>query len=76
MHPSEKKYLRANEAPFITKEIHNAIMQRSSDRSKFSKDKSQTSIENYKIQQNFYKKLLRKTKKSYLERLNTKKNHG
>ena len=66
MHPSEKKILRANEAPFITKEIHNAIMQRSRYRSKFLKDKSQTNIENYKIQQNFYKKLLRKTKKYFV----------
>ena len=66
MHPSEKKILRANEAPFITKEIHNATMQRLRYRSKFLKDKSQTNIENYKIQQNFYKKLLRKTKKYFV----------
>ena len=37
------------------------------------KDKSQTSRENYKIQRNLCKKLLRKTKKSYFESLNTKK---
>ena len=28
--PIRKKYLRANEAPFLTKELHNAIMKRSS----------------------------------------------
>ena len=66
--PIRKKYLRANEAPFMTKELHNAIM-----RNKFLKDKSQTSRENYKIQRNLCKKLLRKTKKSYFESLNTKK---
>ena len=26
MHLSEKKYLRGNEAPFMTKDLHNAIM--------------------------------------------------
>ena len=73
MHLSEKKYFRANEAPFMTKEVHNSIMKRSRYRNKFLKDKSQTSRENYKIQRNFCKKLLRKTKKSYFESLNTKK---
>ena len=70
--PIRKKYLRANEAPFMTKEVHNAIMKRSRYRKKFLKDKSQTSRENYKIQRNLCKKLLRKTKKSYFDSLNTK----
>ena len=73
MHLSEKKYLRANEVPFMTKELHDVIMKRSRYRNKFLKDKSQTSRENYKIQRNLCKKLLRKTKKSYFESLNTKK---
>ena len=50
MHLSEKKYFPANEAPFMTKEVHNSIMKRSRYRNKFLKDKSQTSRENYKIQ--------------------------
>ena len=57
----------------MTKELHNAIMKRSRYRNKFLKDKSQTSRENYKIHRNLCKKLLRKTKKSYFESLNTKK---
>ena len=48
-------------------------MSRSRYRKKLLKDKSQTSRENYKIQRNLCKKLLRKTKKSYFESLNTKK---
>ena len=64
--PIRKKYLPANEAPFMTKELHNAIMKRSRYRNKFLKDKSQTSTENYKIQRNLCKKLLRKTKKIVL----------
>ena len=41
--PIRKKYLRANEAPFMTKELHNAIMKRSRYRNKFLKEKCQTS---------------------------------
>ena len=66
-----KKWLRANEAPFMSKVVHNAIMKRSRYRNKFLKYKSQTSRENYKIQRNVCKKLLRKIKKSYFESLNT-----
>ena len=33
--PIRKKYVRAKEAPFMTKELHNAIMKRSSYRNKF-----------------------------------------
>ena len=46
--PIRNKYLRANEAPFMTKELHNAIRKRSRYRNKFLKDKSQTNRENYK----------------------------
>ena len=64
MHLSDKN--GTIEAPFISKELHNAIMKR-------LKDKSQTNRENYKIQRNFCQKVLRKTKKSYFESLSTKK---
>ena len=57
----------------MSKVVHNAIMKRSRCRNKFLKYKSQTSRENYKIQRNVCKKLLRKTKRSYFESLNTKK---
>ena len=57
----------------MTKELHNAIMKRSKYRNKFLEDKSQASRENYKIQRNLCKKLLRKTKKSCFESPNTKK---
>ena len=48
-------------------------MKRSRYRNKILKDKSHTSRENYKIQRNLCKKLLRKTKTSHFESLNTKK---
>ena len=66
MHLSEKKiFVQTKTKELMTKELHNAIMKRSRYRNKYLKDKSQTSRESYKIQQKLYKKLLRKTKKSY-----------
>ena len=57
----------------MTKELYNLIMKRSRNKNQFLKDGSQTSRENYKIQQNFCKELLMKTKKLYFECRNTKK---
>ena len=38
--PIKRKYVRANEAPFMTRELHKAIMKRSRLRNRFLKDKS------------------------------------
>ena len=70
--PIRKKYVCAKEVPFMTKDLHNAIMKRSRYRNKVLKDKSQTNRENHKIQQNVCKKLLRKTRKSSSDSLNIK----
>ena len=69
----QEKYLHANKAPFMTKELHNAIMKRSRYNNKFLKDKTQSNRENYKNQQNFCKKLARKTKKLYLDSFHKQK---
>ena len=45
--PLKKKYIRANEAPFMTKELHKAIMKRSKLRNKFRKTKSNEDREKY-----------------------------
>ena len=37
----KRKYIRANEAPFMTKELHNAIIKRSRLRNKFLKDRTE-----------------------------------
>ena len=67
MHQLKKKYVRANEAPFITKELHKAILKRSRLRNKFLKDRTENNIKNFKLQRNFYKKWLRTTKKIILQ---------
>ena len=57
-----KKYVRANEAPFTTKELHKAIKKTSRLNEKFLKDRTETNQKNFKLQINFCKKLLRTTK--------------
>ena len=61
--PMKKRYIRANNAPFMNKELCKAIMTRSRLRNIFLKLKTNESREAYKIQRNYCVKLLRKTKK-------------
>ena len=56
--PIKRKYVRANEAPFMTKELHKAVMKRSRLRNKFLKTKSITDRKNFNVQPNYCKKLL------------------
>ena len=60
--PIKRKYIRANEAPFMTKDLHKAIMKRSKLRNKFLKSKSLSDRKNYTSQTNLCKKLLKSTK--------------
>ena len=63
----KRKYVCANEAPFMTKELHKAIMKRSRLR------KNEINKNNYKVQRNYCKKLLKTTKKQYFNNVNTSK---
>ena len=69
----KRKYVRANEAPSITKELHKAIMKRLRLRNKFPKNKDEINRNHYKVQRNYCKKLLKTTKKEYFNNLNTSK---
>ena len=71
--PIKQKYLPANEAPFMIKEFQREIMKRSRIRNNFLRTKSQEDRLKYNMQQNFYKKLLRTTKKLYFSNLDIKK---
>ena len=68
----KRKYVCANEAPFMTKELHKAIVKRSRLRTKFLKDKTENNQKNFKHQISFCKILLRTTKKSYYSNLGIK----
>ena len=71
--PIKKIYIRAKEAPFMTKELHKAIMKRSKVRNKFLKSKTLSDRKAYTSQRNFCKKLLRNTKRTYFNNLDIKK---
>ena len=70
--PLRKKYLRANNAPFMNKLLSKAIMVRSRLQNKFHKSKTRETRETYKKQRNYCVTLLRETKRSFYENLNPK----
>ena len=51
----KRNYIRANEAPFMTKGLHKAIMKRSRLRNKVLKNKNEINRNNYKVQRNYVK---------------------
>ena len=51
--PIKRKYVRANEALFMTKESHKTITKRSRLRNKFLKDRTENNQKNFKHQRNF-----------------------
>ena len=59
--PIKRKYIRANEVPFMTNDLHKAIMERSKLRNKFLKSRTLSDMEHYASQRNLYKKLLKNT---------------
>ena len=68
--PLKKKYIRANNSPFINKPLCKAIMIRSKLRNKYLKLKTTESHEAYQKQRNYCASLLRKNKKGFYENLN------
>ena len=71
--PIKRKYVRPDEAPFMTKELHKAIMKRSRLGNKFLKNRTENNQKNSKHQRDFCKKFLRTTKKSCYSNLDIKK---
>ena len=64
--PTKKKYTRANQAPFLTKEINKEIVTRSRLRNKFIRCRSDENKKEYNEQRNCCVKLVRSFKKSSL----------
>ena len=67
--PMKKKYLRANHATFMTKEVRKAIMMRSKLRNKFLQDKNEKSRNDYRKQRNLCVALVRRAKQQYFSSL-------
>ena len=68
--PLKTKYIRANDSPFVTKELRKEHMKRSRLRNKFLRIRSEENRNVYKLQRNKCVCLLKKTKQSYYAKLN------
>ena len=62
--PIKKRYVRANQAPFVNKKINKEIMKRSRLRNKFLNTKSDTDRKAYNKQRNLCVSLIRSEKKN------------
>ena len=67
--PIKKKYLRANDGPFMTRELRKEMMHRTRFLNKYNKDKTNENFEAYKRQRNKCVKMLRKAKFNYYKDL-------
>ena len=65
----KRRYVRANNSPFMNEILYKAIMAQSKLRNKFLKLKTIESREAYKRQRNYCVSLIRKTKKRFYENL-------
>ena len=70
--PLKQKYIRANQAGFVNKELRKAIMKRTHLHHKFLKQKTKESKKVYNKQQSICVSILKKSKKSYYENLDSK----
>ena len=68
--PIKKRYVRANQAPFINKKINKEIMKRSSLRNKFLNTKNDIDREAYNKQHNLCVSLIRSEKKNFFSNIN------
>ena len=67
--PLKQKYIRANQGPFMTKELQKSIMLRSKLRNRYLKLKTEITYSEYKKQRNVCTSLLRKAKRDYFSNL-------
>ena len=70
--PSKKKFIRANEAPYMTKSLKKAIMIRSQLESKYYRTKSQIHKQEYIKQRNYCSRLYKKERRLFFQNLNIK----
>ena len=70
--PIKKRYVRANQAPFMNKRINKEIMKRSRLRKKFLNTKSDIDRRAYNKQRNICVTLIRQQKKNFFSKLNTR----
>ena len=71
--PLKFKYVRANESPFINKELRKSIMLRSKLKNNFNNKRTETAKIAFKKQRNHCTSLFRKAKREYYRNLNPSK---
>ena len=71
--PIKKKFLRANNSPFMTKTLRKMIMNRSRCKNRYFKNRTVENWENYRKLRNECVKLTKKVKREYFENLDIKK---
>ena len=71
--PQKRRYVRANQAPFMNKKLSKEIMTRSRLRNKFLKTKTDANRKAYNKQRNSCVSLFRREKKSFFNNLDIKK---
>ena len=67
--PLKKKIVRANHAPYVTKNMRKAIMRRSALENVFYKKKTPESHKAYKKQKNYCSRLYKKERKKFYANL-------
>ena len=70
--PIKKKFLRANEVPYMTKALKKAIMTRSRLENRYYKSKSMIDKINYKRQKKYCMRLYKRERKTYYNNLDLK----
>ena len=71
--PIKKKTLRANNSPFMTKQLRKMIMNRSRCKNRYFKNRTVENWENYRKLRNECVKFTKKVKREYFENLDIKK---
>ena len=71
--PMKKKVLRANDKPYMTKVLRQAIMRRSALKNKYLKDKSEDSLKSFKKQKNYTKRLAKRERTKYFANIDLNK---
>ena len=71
--PLKMKYVRANDQPFVTKELRKEQMKRSRLRNLYLKNRTETNALAYRRQRNKCVSLLKGAKKVYFEKLQPSK---
>ena len=71
--PMKQKVLRANDKPYMTKVLRQAIMRRSALKNKYLKDKSEDSLKSFKKQKNYTKRLAKRERTKYFANIDLNK---